>query len=81
MIPILRNAMLAIRYTFNRNERDSNWSLRKTFSRIIRGLILDDLDALVLTFGGPLAPHANAGGEGPARAHSCFRIRSFLSRE
>ena len=29
------------------------------------GLVLDDLDALALTFGGPLAANDNAGGEHP----------------
>jgi len=62
--PDLRNAMLAIRYTFNRNDEIQLVSKEDLLSDN-PGLILDDLDALVLTFGGPLAPHANAGGEGP----------------
>jgi len=62
--PDLRNAMLAIRYTFNRNDEIQLVSKEDLLSDN-PGLILDDLDALVLTFGGPLAAHANAGGEGP----------------
>ncbi len=60
----LRNAMLSIRYTFNRNDEIQLVS-KEDLMADNPGLILDDLDALVLTFGGPLAPHAAAGGEGP----------------
>lgn len=60
----LRNAMLAIRYTFNRNDEIQLVSKEELLADN-PGLILDDLDALVLTFGGPLAPSAFAGGEGP----------------
>ncbi len=60
----LRSAMLAIRYTFNRNDEIQLVSKEDILSDN-PGLVLDDLDALVLTFGGPLAPHAAAGGEGP----------------
>lgn len=31
------------------------------------GIIMDDLDAFVLTFGGPLAKNLNAGGDHPHR--------------
>jgi len=58
----LRTAMLAIRYT-----HDKQGKILLTPKEDILadnpGLVLDDLDALALTFGGPLAPHAHAGGE------------------
>lgn len=62
--PDLRNAMLAIRYTFNRNDEIQLVS-KEELLEDNPGIVLDDLDALALTFGGPLAPHAHAGGEGP----------------
>ncbi len=65
LLPIdadLRIAMLAIRYT-----HDKQGKILLTPKEDILadnpGLVLDDLDALALTFGGPLAPHAHAGGE------------------
>ncbi len=60
----LRNAMLAIRYTFNKNDEILLVSKEDLMDEN-PGLVLDDLDALALSFGGPLAPHAGAGREGP----------------
>jgi len=50
---------------------------RKTSSRTIRGLVLDDLDALALTFGGPLAPHAHAGRRTPPAHPAPNRIQPY----
>lgn len=64
LLPIdadLRAAMLAIRYTFNKNDEIQLIS-KEDLLEDNPGLVLDDLDAFVLTFGGPLAAHANAGG-------------------
>src|SRR6266478_6892375 len=60
----LRNAMLAIRYTFNKNDEILLISKEDLMDEN-PGLVLDDLDALALSFGGPLAPHDGAGREGP----------------
>src|SRR5260370_3168026 len=62
--PDLRAAMLAIRYTFNKNDEILLIS-KEDLLEDNPGLILDDLDAFCLTFGGPLAANANAGREGP----------------
>ena len=62
--PTLRTAMLAIRYTFNiRDEIQLVPKLDLLSDH--PDLILDDLDALALTFGGPIAPSAIAGGDHP----------------
>ena len=62
--PSLRTAMLAIRYTFN--IRDEIQLVPKTDLLADHpDLVLDDLDALALTFGGPLALNAYAGGDYP----------------
>lgn len=62
----LRTAMLAIRYTFNKKDEIQLVS-KEDLMEDNPGLILDDLDAFVLTFGGPLAPNARAGGEHPQK--------------
>jgi len=61
--PELKTAMLAIRYTYKADKilLTSKEDLMDTNPN----LVLDDLDALVLTFGGPLASNDNAGGEYP----------------
>lgn len=68
MLPVgdsdLRTAMLAIRYTINKQDQIILVS-KEDLMEDNPGLILDDLDALALTFGGPLAPNAQAGGEHP----------------
>jgi len=67
LLPIdadLRSAMLAIRYTFNKQDQIILVP-KEDILADNPGLVLDDLDALALTFGGPLAAHAHAGGEGP----------------
>lgn len=58
----LRTAMLSIRYTFNKRDEIQLVS-KEDLLEDNPGLILDDLDALALTFGGPLAKNRNAGGE------------------
>lgn len=61
----LRTAMLSIRYTFNKADEILLVS-KEDLMEDNPGLVLDDLDALALTFGGPLAAHAGASrGEGP----------------
>lgn len=62
--PELRVAMLAIKYTFNKADMILLTS-KEDIMDDNPGLILDDLDALALTFGGPLATNAYAGGEHP----------------
>lgn len=62
--PELKTAMLAIRYTYNNKDQIQLVS-KEDLMEDNPNLILDDLDALALTFGGPLAPNAWAGGEGP----------------
>jgi hypothetical protein len=62
--PQLKNAMLAIRYGFNKNDQIQLVSKEDLMSDN-PGLVLDDLDALALTFGGPLAASASAGGDFP----------------
>jgi hypothetical protein len=69
LLPIdadLRSAMLAIRYTFNKQDQII-LTPKEDILADNPGLVLDDLDALALTFGGPLAPNAYAGGEGPKK--------------
>lgn len=62
--PELKTAMLSIRYTFNNKDQIQLVSKEDLMDEN-SNLVLDDLDALALTFGGPLAPSAYAGGEGP----------------
>ncbi len=60
----LRKAMLAIRYTFNKKD-EIILTPKEDILDDNPGLILDDLDALALTFGGPLIANDNAGGDHP----------------
>ena len=60
----LRTAMLAIKYTFNKKDEIQLISKEDLLDEN-SDLELDDLDALCLTFGGPLARNADAGGEHP----------------
>ena len=65
MLPMddtLRTAMLAIRYTFNKADQIQLVS-KEDLMEDNPGLVLDDLDALCLTFGGPLARNPYAGNE------------------
>lgn len=62
--PDLRTAMLAIRYTLNKKDEIVLTS-KEDLLEDNPGLVLDDLDALCLTFGGPLARNAFAGGDHP----------------
>lgn len=52
--PDLRTAMLAIRYTFNKKD-EIQLIGKDELMEDNPGLVLDDLDALCLTFGGPVA--------------------------
>jgi hypothetical protein len=58
----LKIAMLAIKYTYNKKDEIQLIS-KEDLLEDNPGLVLDDLDALCLTFGGPLAANTNAGGE------------------
>jgi hypothetical protein len=60
--PELRQAMLAIRYTFNKQDQIQLVS-KEDLMEDNANLILDDLDALALTFGGPLNRNSHAGWE------------------
>ncbi len=60
----LRNAMLAIRYTFNK-QGEIQLVPKEDLMEDNPGLKLDYLDGLCLTFGGPLAATADGGGEHP----------------
>ena len=62
----LRRAALAIRYTFNKKD-EIQLVPKEDILADNPGLVLDDLDALALTFGGPIARNATAGGEPPAK--------------
>ena len=63
--PELKQAMLAIRYHFVEKSGAIQLTAKEDLMEDNPNLVLDDLDALALTFGGPLAAHANAGREGP----------------
>lgn len=60
----LRTAMLAIRYTFNKNDEIQLVS-KEDLMEENPGLNLDDLDALCLTFGGPITAVLDGGGDHP----------------
>lgn len=64
--PELRAALLAIRYTFN-NKDEILLVPKEDILEDNPGIILDDVDALALTFGQPLASHDRAGGEHPQK--------------
>jgi hypothetical protein len=64
--PALRTAMLAIRYTFNIRD-EIQLAKKEDIIAEHPDIILDDLDALALTFGGPLALNPYAGGDYPHR--------------
>jgi hypothetical protein len=61
--PDLRSAMLAIRYTFNKKDEIILVS-KEDLMEDNPGLVLDDLDALCLTFGGPIASRAQSEDPG-----------------
>ncbi len=76
LLPIdadLRSAMLAVRYTFNKQDQII-FAPKEDILADNPGLVLDDLDALALTFGGFLAAHINAGGEGP---HTLLHVTEY----
>lgn len=62
--PELKAAMLAIRYTFNKKDEIQLLS-KEEILEDHPNLDLDSLDALALTFGGPLVAHEAAGGDHP----------------
>jgi len=62
--PSLRNAMLAIKYSFN-NKDEIVLMSKEDIMEENPDIMLDDVDALALTFAYPLAPHAEAGGLHP----------------
>jgi hypothetical protein len=64
MIPELRTALLAIKYTFTKKDEIQLISKEDLLDEN-PDLDLDTLDAFCLTFGGPLARNPNAGGEFP----------------
>jgi hypothetical protein len=64
--PSLKTAMLAIRYGFNIRD-EIQLTSKQDLLEDHPDLVLDDLDALALTFGGPLAHNALAGGDYPHR--------------
>lgn len=63
-IPELRTAMLAITYTFNKKD-EIQLTSKEDLLEDNPDLDLDTLDALALTFGGPLHRNAYAGGDHP----------------
>lgn len=62
--PDLRTAMLAIRYVFNKKDEIQLVGKEEILADN-PGLVLDDLDALFCTFGGPLALRAQSEPNGP----------------
>lgn len=74
--PELRTAMLAIRYTFNAKD-EILLASKEDIMEDNPGIILDDLDALVLTFGGPLYRSEFAGGLPPKKAEAQFEYDPF----
>lgn len=74
--PDLRTAMLAITYTFNKKD-EILLSSKEDILDENPGLVLDDLDAFCLTFGGPLAKNAFAGGEHPQKPMVEFEYDPF----
>ena len=77
--PDLRNAMLAIRYSFN-NKDEIILMSKEDIMEENPGIILDDLDGLVLTFAYPLAAHANAGGDFPHKPVVEFEYDPFSEK-
>lgn len=64
--PRLRDAMLSIRYTINKADQIQLLS-KEDILADNPDIDLDTLDALALTFGGPLAANPAAGGDYPAQ--------------
>jgi hypothetical protein len=63
--PELKTAMLSIRYIFQEKTGAILLVSKEDLLEDNPNLVLDDLDALALTFGGPLVASALAGGEFP----------------
>jgi hypothetical protein len=62
--PDLKRAMLAIKYTFNIKD-EIQLIKKEDILAEHPDIPMDDLDAFVCTFAGPLAANAQAGGEHP----------------
>lgn len=62
--PNLRNALLAIKYSFNVKDEIILMS-KEDIMEENPDVMLDDIDALALTFAYPLAAHSEAGGDHP----------------
>ncbi len=60
--PDLRKQFASIRYTLNKADQIQLMS-KDDMAKLDPDLVLDDIDALVLTFAHSLAPHVDAGGE------------------
>lgn len=63
--PELRRQMLMIRYTINNKDEIILEKKEDITDDTGIPVVLDDLDAFILTFAHPIAPNANAGGEFP----------------
>ena len=63
--PELKQAMLSIRYTYQEKSGAILLVSKEDLMEDNPNLVLDDLDALALTFGGPLVASAAAGGDFP----------------
>jgi hypothetical protein len=76
--PELKSQLLGPTYSFNlRNEI----VLESKEDMMRRGITSpDDADALALTFAYPLAPHANAGREGPPKPTIEFEYDPFSDK-
>jgi hypothetical protein len=78
--PRLKRTMLAITYTFN-NRDEIVLTPKEDIAEQNQDLILDDLDALALTFAMPLAPNLNAGGIHEAAPAVEFEYNPFDDKE
>ena len=78
MIPSLRSAMLAIKYTFNKKD-EIQLVAKEDLLDENPDFDLDLLDALCLTFGGPLARNADAGGEHPHKPVVEFEYNPYAA--
>jgi len=79
--PDLKRAMLAIKYTHNGKDEillESKEDIMDDPNNT--GLLLDDLDAFVLTFAYPLAAHAAAGGDHPQKPPVEFDYDPFAQQ-
>ncbi|MBZ5616219.1 MAG: hypothetical protein LAO23_19600 [Acidobacteriia bacterium] len=66
--PEIRKQFLAITYTYDRKDQILLERKEDIIKRAGLDSSPDDLDAFVLTFAQPLAPHQNAGGDYPHKS-------------